>query len=304
MPVTGATRLAGVIGDPVRHSLSPVLHNAAFAALGLDWVYVALPVPAGSGAAAVAAMATLGIDGLNVTMPHKAAVAEALERVSPVARRLRSVNTVVRSAEGLEGHSTDGEGFVRALRLDEGFDPDGARCLVVGAGGAARAVVLALAEAGAASVTVAARRPEAAAVAAALAGPVGRTGAVAEAGACELVVNATPVGMEAVVVDLPGTGGGEGPAGDGGVALPVPASCLGPGQLVADLVYQPIRTPLVEEARRRGASAVNGLGMLIHQAALAFRLWTGEDPPLEVLSAAAVAELTRRVAVPGAPGAH
>jgi shikimate dehydrogenase len=226
-------------------------------------------------------------------MPHKAAVAEALDRCTPVAARLGSVNTVVRTAGGLEGHSTDGEGFVRALRRDEGFDPAGARCLVVGAGGAARAVVLALAEAGAASVTVAARRPEAAVVAAALAGSVGRTGSVEEADGCDLVVNATPVGMEAEVVDLPAAG----PSGNGGPALAVPAHALGPGQLVADLVYQPIRTPLVEEARRRGATAVNGLGMLIHQAALAFRLWTGEDPPLEVLSAAAVAELTRRSGV-------
>lgn len=274
-----------VIGDPVRHSLSPVLHNAAFAALELDWVYVALPVAVGHGAAAVEAMRTLGIAGLNVTMPHKAAVAEAVDRCSTVAARLRSVNTVVRGPDGLVGESTDGEGFVRALRTDEGFDPAGARCLVVGAGGAGRAVVLALADAGAAEIVVVARRQAAAEEAAALGGRVGRVGASDEADGCDLIVNATPVGMGEVVVDLP-----DGPTG----GLPVAASRLGPGQLVADLVYQPIRTPLVEEARRRGATAVNGLGMLIHQAALSFRLWTGEEPPLEVLSAAAIAELARR----------
>lgn len=277
--VTGATRLAAVIGDPVRHSLSPVLHNAAFAALDLDWVYVALPVRAGDGGRAVAAMAALGIEGLNVTMPHKAAAAEAVDRCTPVAARLGAVNTVVRSADGLLGESTDGEGFVTALRLDEGFDPAGARCLVVGAGGAARAVVLALAEAGASEVVVVARRAVAAAAAAALAGPAGRVGTAEEADGCALVVNATPVGMDAAVPELP-----------------VPERCLGPGQVVADLVYQPIRTPFVEAARARGAVAVNGLGMLIHQAALSFRLWTGEDPPLEVLSAAALAELARRTA--------
>lgn len=275
--VTGATRLAAVIGDPVRHSLSPVLHNAAFAALGLDWVYVALPVRAGDGGRAVAAMSALGIEGLNVTMPHKAAAAGAVDRCTPVAARLGAVNTVVRSADGLLGESTDGEGFVTALRLDEGFDPAGARCLVVGAGGAARAVVLALAEAGASEVVVVARRAVAAAAAAALAGPAGRVGTAEEADGCGLVVNATPVGMDAAVPELP-----------------VPERCLGPGQVVADLVYQPIHTPFVEAARARGAVAVNGLGMLIHQAALSFRLWTGEDPPLEVLSAAALAELTRR----------
>lgn len=269
----------------MRHSLSPILHNAAFAALGLDWVYVALPVAAGHGAAAIDAMRALGIDGLNVTMPHKAVVAGAVDRCSPVAARLGAVNTVVRTARGIEGENTDGEGFVRALRTDEGFDPAGARCLVVGAGGAARAVVLALAEAGAAAVVVVARRDEAARDAAALAGPVGRAGTAAEADGCDLVVNATPVGMGDVLIDLPD--GRSGP-------LPVPAERLGPGQLVADLVYQPIRTPLVEEAKRRGAAAVNGVGMLIHQAALSFRLWTGEEPPLEVLSAAAVAELARR----------
>lgn len=300
--MTGATRLAAVIGHPVRHSLSPVLHNAAFAALALDWVYVALPVRAGDGGRAVAAMAALGIEGLNVTMPHKAAVAEAVDRRTPTAARLGAVNTVVRSADGLLGESTDGEGFVTALRVDEGFDPVGARCLVVGAGGAARAVVLALAEAGATEVVVVARREAAAAAAAALAGPAGRVGVAEEADGCGLVVNATPLGMDAVVVELPGAG----PQAAGGAPvaaayLPVPEGCLGPGQVVADLVYQPIRTPFVEAARARGAVAVNGLGMLIHQAALSFRLWTGEDPPLEVLSAAALAELSRRSAADPSP---
>ena len=297
--LTGATRLAAVIGDPVRHSLSPVLHNAAFAALDLDWVYVALPVRSGEGASAVAAMATLGIDGLNVTMPHKGAAAAAVDHCSPVAARLGSVNTVTPSGRGLQGDSTDGEGFVRALRVDEGFDPAGARCLVVGAGGAARAVVLALADAGAAAVLVAARRPEAAAAAASLAGPVGRVGTVEEADGCDLVVNATPVGMGGVVVGLsPAAGHVPADQDPRSADLPVPARCLGPGQVVADLVYSPIRTPLVEAAKARGAVAVNGLGMLIHQAALSFRLWTGEDPPLEVLSAAAVSELARRAEHP------
>ena len=284
-----------MIGDPVRHSLSPILHNAAFAALGLDWVYVALPVEAGAGAAAVAGMVALGIDGLNVTMPHKGAAAEAVDRCTDVAARLGAVNTVVRSPSGLLGASTDGDGFVQSLRVDEGFDPAGARCLVVGAGGAARAVVLALAEAGAAQVVVVARRAPAAEAAAALAGPTGRVGTAEEADGCDLVVNATPLGMGPAVVELPVAGAVPQP-----VDLPVPARYLGPGQVVVDLVYHPIRTPFVEAAKQRGAVGVNGLGMLIHQAALSFRLWTGEDPPLEVLSAAAVAELARRSgAAPG-----
>ncbi|HEX2040149.1 MAG TPA: shikimate dehydrogenase [Acidimicrobiales bacterium] len=270
-----STRVAGVIGDPVRHSLSPALHNAAFHAVGLDWVYLAFEVPAGSGAAAVEAMRTLGIDGLNVTMPHKADVAGAVDRLSPVAERLGAVNTVVRQGATLVGESTDGEGFVAALRSDEGFDPAGRRCLVVGAGGAARSVVLALADAGAAEVVVAGRTPERVAAAAALAGDCGRAGTVEEAAGADLVVNATPVGM----------------GGDSG--LPLDPELVGPGQVVADLVYHPLVTPLLEAARKRGAVAVNGLGMLIHQAALAFRLWTGEDPPLEVMSAAALRTLSR-----------
>lgn len=263
-----------MIGDPVRHSLSPALHNAAFEALGLDWVYLAFEVPAGSAAAAVEGMRAFGIDGLNVTMPHKADVAAAVDALSPVAERLGAVNTVVRRGGVLVGESTDGAGFIDALRADEGFDPAGKRCLVVGAGGAARAVVLALAEAGAATVIVTGRTPERVAAAAELAGERGRVGEAVEAGDADLVVNATPVGM----------------GDDGG--LPVDPSLLGTGQVVADLVYHPLNTPLLAAARARGTVTVNGLGMLIHQAAHAFRLWTGEEPPLEVMSAAALRALT------------
>jgi shikimate dehydrogenase len=277
------TRLAGVIGSPIRHSVSPAMHNAAFRSLGLDWVYLAFEVPPGEAPAAVAGARALGIEGLSVTMPHKAAVIPALDDLSPVAGALGAVNTILRRLDGsLIGDNTDGAGFVDAVRVDEGFDPAGRSCLVVGAGGAARAVVRALAEAGAAEVVVANRTPERAVVAAALAGPVGRVGGLGDAAGCALVVNATPVGM--------------GSAHDRGAMLIDPAD-LGPGQLVVDLVYHPAITPLVEAARQRGAAAVGGLGMLIHQAAHAFRLWTGEDPPLAVMSAAAVsvlsAELTR-----------
>ena len=277
--ISGRTRLAGIIGDPVRHSLSPALHNAAFAAVDLDWVYLAFEVPAGGAAGAIEAVRSLGIDGLNVTMPHKADVAAAVDRLSPAARALGAVNTVVREGSVLVGENTDGDGFLQALRIDEGIDPAGMRCLVLGAGGAARSVARALHAAGAAEVIVAARRPEAAAAAAALAR--GRVGTVEEADSVDLVVNATPVGMgEVTELDSP--------------PLPVPAHRLGPGQVVVDLVYHPLVTPLLTEARQQGAVAVNGLGMLLHQAAIAFRLWTGEDAPLEAMSAAVLAELTRR----------
>ena len=274
------TRLAAVIGDPVRHSLSPLIHNAAFRAVDLDWAYLAFEVPADGGATAVEAMRALGIDGLSVTMPLKAEVAAAVDTLSADAEALAAVNTVVRQGTVLVGENTDGAGFVNALRIDEGFDPSGKRCLVVGAGGAARAVVRALATSGAHEVVVVARRAEAAAEAVALAGGTGRPGTVDEADAADLVVNATPLGMEDVIELEP--------------VLPVPEQRLGPGQVVADLVYHPLITPFVAAARRRGAVAVNGVGMLLHQAAVAFRLWTGEDAPLDAMSAAVVAELARR----------
>ena len=278
--ISGRTRLAAVIGDPVRHSLSPAIHNAAFRALDLDWVYVALSVAAGDGAKAVEAMRTLGIDGLNVTMPHKTDVAAAVDRLSPTAEALGAVNTVHRLGGVLVGESTDGEGFVTALRLDEGVDPAGKRFLVVGAGGAGRAVARAIADHGGA-VIVAARRPEMAARAAELGR--GRVGTIDDAGDVDVVVNATPVGMGVVVAFDERT-----PPPD---VFPVDPERLAPGQLVADLIYEPAVTPLVAAARARGVAAVNGLGMLIHQAAIAFRLWTGEDAPLEAMSAAAMASL-------------
>jgi shikimate dehydrogenase len=278
--ITGQTRVAGVIGDPVRHSLSPTIHNAAFAAAGLDWAFLAFEVPRGEASVAIAGMRALGIDGLSVTMPHKADAAAAVDELSPAAQALGVVNTIVRRGTVLVGENTDGEGFLNALHVDEGVDIAGMRCLVVGAGGAARSVVRALGEAGAGEIIVAARRPDAAAEVAALAS-VARPGAVDEADTADLIVNATPVGMDDVVeLDAP--------------TLPVPADRLGSGQLVVDLVYHPLLTPLVREARARGAVAVNGLGMLVHQAAIAFRLWTGEDAPLDAMSAAVLAELARR----------
>jgi shikimate dehydrogenase len=266
----------------VRHSLSPALHNAAFRALDLDWVYLAFPVPPGRVAEALGGVLALGIDGLNVTMPHKEAVARALGRLSPAAAALQAVNTVVRRGGELWGENTDGAGFIDALRVDEGIDPAGRRCLVVGAGGAARAVVVALAEAGAGEIVVVNRTPARAEAAAALGGERARVGAAEEASDADLVVNATPLGMD-VVTELDAARG----------ALPVDAARLGPGQLVVDLVYHPPVTPLVAAARGRGAVAVNGVGMLVHQAAHAFRLWTGEDAPLEAMSAAALGEIAR-----------
>ena len=268
---TSATQVAAVVGAPVRHSLSPVLHNAAFHALGLDWVYVAFEVSEGDGAAAVDAMRALGISGLSVTMPHKHEVAAAVDRLTPAAAALGAVNTVWWQGDEVVGDNTDGQGFLDALG-DEGFDPAGRRCAVLGAGGAARAVVHALGTAGAAEVIVVNRTPERGEDAAALAGGAGRLGEAAEVGEAALIVNATPAGMD-------------------GRGLPVDMGSVGAGQLVVDLVYAPPVTPFLREARARGATATNGLGMLIHQAGHQLRRWTGQEPPLDVMSAAALAAI-------------
>jgi shikimate dehydrogenase len=265
--VSGSTRLAAVIGDPVRHSLSPALHNAAFRAVRLDWVYLALPVPAGEAPAALAGMRALGSEGLSVTMPHKEAVAVAVDRLGDAAARLRAVNCVRREGDVLVGENTDGAGFVRSLREEAGVDPSGARAVVIGAGGAARAVIVALASAGADSVVVVNRDEGRARAAAALAG-VASVGAAAAVADADLVVNATPVGM----------GGAPG--------LPLDPDLLGPRHLVADLVYHPPVTPLLAEAARRGARPLGGIGMLLYQAAIAWEMWTGLAAPVDAMRTA------------------
>lgn len=261
-----------MIGSPVRHSRSPALINAAFAAAQLDWTYVAFEVDHGAAPGAVDAMRALGIRGLSVTMPHKAAIIPALDRLTPEAELLGAVNCVVWDDDRLVGHNTDGDGLVRSLRIDEGLDVAGLRCLVIGAGGAARSVILALAAAGASEVVVANRTPEKAEAAAALA-PVARCGPLEAATEVDLVVNATSIGMGALH-------GASGP-------LPVDPSLLRRGQVVVDLVYHPVVTPLLAAATAAGARPVGGLGMLVHQAAIAVEHWTGVAPPLDVMRAAA-----------------
>lgn len=281
--ITAATRAAGVIGEPVRHSLSPTIFNAAFAASGLDWAYLAFDVPEGAAGLAMAGVRALGLEGVSVTMPHKAAVLDALDELTDDARALGAVNCVARRGAELVGHNTDGPGLVDALQVDEGLDPAGRSFAVLGAGGAARAVVRALGRAGAASVVVVNRTPDRAETAAALAGGVGRVGTPEDAGNVDVVINATPLGMGVVV-------GADGEA----EPLPIDAGLLGTGQVLVDLIYHPVLTPLAAAARDRGLRTVNGLGMLIHQAAHAFRIWTSEDPPLEAMSAAALASLLHR----------
>lgn len=276
--IHGATRTLGIVGWPVDHSLSPAIHNAAFAAVDLDWVYVPLPVAPADLAPALAGLARLGFAGVNVTMPHKSEAARRVDVRSEDAERLDAVNTIVVTGEGLRGENTDAPGFDRFLRRDVGVEPEGKTALIYGGGGAARAAALALSRSGLSTLTVALRDPaRAAGIRAALEGLGTRLDTVAFGDAAtvraDIVVNATPLG-----------GSGE--------ALPLPP--LGRERLVVDLLYHPAVTPLLAQARDAGATAFGGLGLLLHQAALSFELWTGMPGPLEVMSAAALAELAYR----------
>ena len=278
--IGGATHVAGIIGWPVDHSLSPAIHNAAFVAAGLDWVYVPLPVPPPELAHALAGLRTLGIDGANVTMPHKTEAAELIDGLSEDARALGAVNTISVRGEQIEGHNTDAPGFDRFLREDAGFDPAGRTALIYGSGGAGRACALALARAGISRLTVAARNE---------ATTDGVRGIATNAGApldviaskdaggrrFDLVVNATPVGRETEPEHL---------------ALPD----LDRSVVVVDLLYDPPVTALQRRAEEAGAAAFGGLGLLLHQAALSFELWTGIPAPLDVMSAAALSALADR----------
>lgn len=280
--------VAALIGSPVGHSLSPVIHNAAFGAAGQDWTYVAFDVPAGRADEALAAMTVLGLGGLSVTTPHKEQVADSVDVLDPAASALRSVNTVaVDDAGRLVGHSTDGDGFVASLAA-AGIDVVGRRVVILGAGAAARSVVDALGRADAADVVIVNRTSNRARAAAMLA-PMARVSESVsdDISGADIVVNATSVGF--------GAGAGAG-AGAGLDALPLDRSWLRPEHVVADLVYHPLDTALLQAARAVGARALDGLGMLVHQAALQQRLWTGELPDVAVMRAAAEAELIRRAA--------
>ncbi len=278
MTPTGLTELYGVIGSPIGHSLSPVMFNAAFDDQQLNKTYLAFDIEADAVPQAIRAMRVLPICGLSVTMPLKAVVVDHLDSLSPTAQRLGAVNCIVNDDGQLIGHSTDGAGLVDTLRVDEGVDPAGKTCVVLGAGGAARAAVLALAEAGAQSVVVVNRTLQRAEAAAALAGSAGRVGNVSDVQSADLVIQATPVGM----------------SGNSGNVLGVQSDCFHVDQVVFDMIYEPAMTPLMEMARERGARSVGGLGMLVHQGAQAFRLFTGLDAPVERMKFAAHQALARR----------
>jgi shikimate dehydrogenase len=295
MDIGGATALVGVLGDPVRHSLSPAMHNAALGELGLNWVYLALPTPAAQLAAVLEGLRAVECRGLNVTLPHKQAVARLCQGLSPLAERVGAVNTLIPLAEGgWQGTNTDVEGFLAPLRGQEWAGRD---ALVLGCGGSARAVVAALVELGLGRIRIAARRRE----------PLERFVADCRAWAPQLeplewagtgsassplaaplqtaalVVNTTPVGMASATDP---TSAGQCPMS------PAELEALAPGCSVYDLIYTPRPTRLLEAAAARGCPAVDGLEMLVQQGAAALRLWSGlAEVPVATMRAAALRQL-------------
>ena len=267
----------GVMGWPIAHSRSPAMHNAALRALGLPGVYVPIAVLPDRLAAAVSAAHALGMSGFNLTLPHKSAIIPLLASVEAPARAIGAVNTVVRDGDVWIGANTDAPGLVRALR-EAGVEPRARAAVVLGAGGAARAAVVGLCEAGASKVTVAARRLASARTLVDELGPhcgaellrasdfgADLSRALAE---CTLLIQATSATLGAH-------------AGEFAEALPL--QVLPAGAAVCDLVYQPLETAVLARARAMGLHCVDGLGMLLHQGALAFERWTSAAPPIEVM---------------------
>ncbi len=287
MAINGRTKVTGIFGWPVEHSLSPAMHNAAFERLGLEYIYVPFPVRPEDLGRAVAAVRALDLTGVNITIPHKSAVIPFLDELTPEAQLIGAVNTIVHREGRLQGYNTDAPGFLKALEVEAGINPQGKRIFIIGAGGAARAVSLQLALAGAGEITFTTPFPQEVVSLREAIGKSSKAG-VREApwdenvmtgflGEIDLLINTTPLGMYPNLDDLP----------------PVCLTALPPGALVCDLIYNPRETLFLRRARELGFPVLNGMGMLVYQGAIAFELWTGRRPPLDVMRAALEAALNK-----------
>lgn len=266
----------GIIGDPVRHSLSPLLHGAAFRKMTFKASYRRYRVRAKALKRFVDWVRKGGLDGFNVTIPHKEPILPTLDTLSAEARLIGAVNTVVRTGDQLYGDNTDARGYILSLRLEANFQPRGKTALILGAGGAARAVVFGLARAGARRIVVCNRTSERANRLAQTVRkrfphvrvrpiPWNRRSLEATFPVVDLLINATPVGLQ------------------GARFANLPLNALKPDSLVSDLVYRPLMTPLIRMARQHGFKTLTGYGMLLHQGALSLKLWTGRRPNLGVM---------------------
>ena len=275
----------GIIGYPIGHSMSPVFQQAALDACGVDAKYVAYQVAPDEVEEFVSGLRQSGILGINVTVPHKLAVMPFLDEIDDWATEAGAVNTIVNRRGRLTGHNTDGYGFLRALREGADFEPRGRRTLILGAGGAARGVVLALAREGVGDLTIANRTPERAESLAELARnrgitaqaiPLSGTELTQAAAHAELIVNCTTIGMT------------HGPGEDD---TPLPGNAIPSTALVNDLVYNPLETRLLREAAQAGARTLGGIQMLVYQGAASFEMWLERPAPVEVMMSAAIQSL-------------
>lgn len=274
--IDGSTRICGLLGYPVAHSYSPAMHNAAFQTLGINWVYLPLPVAAQCLATAVAALRAFNLAGVNVTVPYKKAVLPLVDELTTAAKNIGAVNVIVNRAGKLTGDNTDGAGFIRGLEAEANFTIAGKEAVVLGAGGAARAVAVQLALTGVKHLTILNRTPTKGEQ---IVSKIKKLGVDAKImlwnepnwrqaiKAADLVVQASSVGMH------PNTQ----------QCLPVKASDFRRDQVVCDLIYNPSQTIFLQRAALAGAQTFNGLGMLLYQGVLAFELWTDRSAPVELM---------------------
>jgi shikimate dehydrogenase len=284
MTITGKTRVCGVIGDPIEHTLSPLMHNAAFEALKLDYVFLAFKVKPAEVGNAIAGMRALNIRGLNVTMPHKSTIMNFLDRIDLSAQIINSVNTILNKESTLFGFNTDGVGALKALR-ENGVEPKGRKVLLLGAGGAARAIAYTMAKE-ADELAVLNRTGKQAQNLAKLlektankkivAGSLSPSEIQHNIQDSDILINATSVGMK--------------PKAD---ESPVSPKLLRRNLAIMDIVYNPLETKLAKDAKAAGAQVVSGVEMLIYQGAASFEIWTGKSAPVEVMRKAALKHLQK-----------
>ena len=275
------SKIVGLVGYPVSHSISPQMHNAAFKELELDYTYQLFEIKPEKLKEFVESMRTQNIAGVNVTIPHKEAVIPLLSEISKEAKLIGAVNTILNQNGRLIGFNTDGAGFIESLKSDGGVDPKGKKVVLLGAGGGAKAVAVTLCQAGIKSLAVTDILPERSSLLVKqlesnfkleiLAHPVDCPGLKAAIEKGDILINATPVGMHPKTDENPLK-----------VKAKIPSSAL-----VCDLIYNPPETRFLKEAKAQGCRTLNGLGMLVRQGALAFKIWTGQEPPIEVMRQAA-----------------
>ena len=280
--ISGATKVCGIIADPIGHSVSPAMHNAAFKKMGIDYVYIPFRVKGGELGQAIAGMRALNIRGLNVTIPHKVAVIPLLNEVDNLAQRIGAVNTIVNDDGVLKGYNTDAAGFLQVL-LEREVESRGKKVVILGAGGASRAISLALVERGSNLIilnrTVEKAKEQAERISRLChreiqALKLDRENLAEALKNTDILVNTTSVGMSPNIGETP-----------------VTADLIKPPVIVCDIVYNPLKTRLLREAEAAGAQAISGIDMLAWQGALAFEKWTGLKAPVEVMKEAAIKAL-------------